>query len=95
MKFESKLLSRFWGHPIYIGATVLLPKGYDAHPDVRYPAIYLQGHFSLSAPFGFTTEPDKPGTKSWDIVCSLPDGEVRVRALENHWVQIGSGRSTF
>jgi hypothetical protein len=30
-----------------------------------------------------------------DIVRSLPDGEVRVRALENHWVQIGSGRSTF
>jgi DNA polymerase-3 subunit beta len=28
-------------------------------------------------------------------VRSLPDGEVRVRALENHWVQIGSGRSTF
>ena len=26
---------------------------------------------------------------------SLPDGEVRVRALENHWLQIGSGRSTF
>ena len=26
---------------------------------------------------------------------SLPDGEVRVRALENHWVQIGSGRSMF
>jgi len=26
---------------------------------------------------------------------SLPDGEVRLRALENHWVQIGSGRSTF
>jgi Putative esterase len=65
VKFESKLLSRFWGHPIYIGATVLLPKGYDAHPDVHYPVLYLQGHFSLEAPFGFTTEADKPGTKSW------------------------------
>lgn len=65
IKFESKLLSQFWGHPIYIGATILLPKGYDAHTDVHYPVIYLQGHFSLEAPFGFTTEPDKPGTKSW------------------------------
>lgn len=65
VKFESKLLSRFWGHPIYIGATVLLPKGYDAHSDFHYPVIYLQGHFSLEAPFGFTPEPDKPGTKSW------------------------------
>lgn len=65
IKFESKLLSRFWGHPIYLGAVVLLPKGYDVHSDVHFPAIYLQGHFSLQAPFGFTTEPDKPGTKSW------------------------------
>jgi hypothetical protein len=65
IKFESKILSQFWGHPIYIGATILLPKGYDDHPDAHYPVIYLQGHFSLDAPFGFTTEPDKPGRKSW------------------------------
>jgi hypothetical protein len=65
IKFQSKLLSQFWGRPIYLGATVLLPKGYDTHPAVRYPVIYLQGHFSLDAPFGFTTEPDKEGTKSW------------------------------
>jgi DNA polymerase III subunit beta len=36
-----------------------------------------------------------PARRLLDIVRSLPDGEVRVRALENHWVQIGSGRSTF
>ena len=53
VKFESKLLSEFWGRPIHLGATVLLPKGYDAHPDVRYPVVYDQGHFGLRAPFGF------------------------------------------
>jgi DNA polymerase-3 subunit beta len=36
-----------------------------------------------------------PARRLLEIVRSLPDGEVRVRALENHWVQIGSGRSTF
>jgi len=36
-----------------------------------------------------------PARRLLGIVRSLPDGEVRVRALENHWVQIGSGRSTF
>ena len=36
-----------------------------------------------------------PARRLLDIVRSLPEGEVRVRALENHWVQIGSGRSTF
>ena len=65
IKVESKLLTEFWGHLIYIGATVLLPRDYDDNPDVRYPVIYLQGHFSLDAPFGFKTEPDPPGNKSW------------------------------
>jgi hypothetical protein len=57
IKFESKLLSAFWGHPIYLGATVVLPKGYDSHPDVRYPVVYVQGHFGLGAPLGFRTAP--------------------------------------
>jgi hypothetical protein len=65
IKFESKLLSKFWGRPIYVGATVLLPKGYETHRDARYPVIWLQGHFSYDAPLGFSTEPDKPGAKSW------------------------------
>jgi hypothetical protein len=55
IKFQSKLLSNFWGQPIYLGATVLLPKGYDTHPGVRYPVLYDQGHFSLRPPFGFST----------------------------------------
>lgn len=53
IKLKSTLLSTFWGCPIYIGATVLLPKGYNTHPDAHYPVVYLQGHFSLEAPFGF------------------------------------------
>ena len=53
IKFQSSLLSKFWGCPIYLGATVLLPKGYAQHPGVHYPVVYLQGHFSLDAPFGF------------------------------------------
>lgn len=57
VKIQSKLLSQFWGRPIYFGATILLPKGYEVHPQVSYPVIYLQGHFSLAAPFGFQTEP--------------------------------------
>lgn len=65
IKFQSKLLSQFWGRPIYIGATVLLPRGYATHSGIQYPVIYLQGHFSLDAPFGFTTEADKEGAKSW------------------------------
>jgi hypothetical protein len=57
VKIQSQLLTEFWGHPIYIGATVLLPKGYESHPESYYPVIYIQGHFSLAPPFGFSTEP--------------------------------------
>lgn len=56
VKFQSKMLSEFWGHPIYLGATLLLPKGYDQNANQKYPAIYIQGHFGLGAPFGFTTQ---------------------------------------
>ena len=53
IKIQSAILSKWWGHPIYLGATILLPKDYDAHPNVRYPINYEQGHFSLRAPGGF------------------------------------------
>ena len=53
IKFQSTILSKWWGQPIYLGATVLLPKGYATRPDVRYPVNYMQDHFSLAAPGGF------------------------------------------
>jgi hypothetical protein len=56
IKIQSEMLTKFWGHPMFIGAVVLLPKGYDEHPDAHYPVIYDEGHFSLGAPFGFTPE---------------------------------------
>ena len=58
IKIQSDLLTKFWGQPIYLGATVLLPKGYDSHPTVSYPVLYEQGHFSLGAPMGFSTQDD-------------------------------------
>ncbi len=56
IKFQSRILSEFWGQPMFLGATILLPKGYDDHPDVEYPVNYVQGHFSLRTPWGFTEE---------------------------------------
>ena len=53
IKIQSEILTKWWGHPIFLGATILLPKDYDEHPDVRYPVNYIQGHFSLRAPGGF------------------------------------------
>jgi hypothetical protein len=58
IKIQSKMLTAFWGQPIYLGATILLPKGYDEHPSVSYPALYDQGHYSLAPPFRFRENGD-------------------------------------
>ena len=53
IKIQSTILTKWWGHPIFLGATILLPKDYDKHPDVKYPVVYQHGHFGLGAPGGF------------------------------------------
>jgi len=55
VKIQSEMLTKFWGHPMYIGATVLLPKGYDEHPKAKYPVIIEHNHFNLRPPFDFST----------------------------------------
>jgi len=63
IKIKSEMLSKFWGRPVYLGATVLLPKGFDEEPTRKYPAIYIQGHFGLGGPFRFTLQqPNVPET---------------------------------
>ena len=52
IKFQSPMLSKFWGRPIFLGATVLLPRDYDREA-ISYPVVYMQGHFGLNAPLGF------------------------------------------
>ncbi|MBN8714674.1 MAG: hypothetical protein J0H50_12015 [Xanthomonadales bacterium] len=64
VKFQSPMLTKFWGQPIFMGATILLPKGYAEHPDQHYPVVYVQGHFSLRPPYGFTDTPVKPDARS-------------------------------
>ncbi len=44
-RIQSKLLSDFWGTPVYLGANVLLPEGFDSHPQARYPLVIDHGHF--------------------------------------------------
>jgi len=63
IKIKSKLLTDFWGQPMYLGATVLLPKDYHQKPNTQYPVNYQHGHFSLGVPFGFT-DPDGPPSRS-------------------------------
>ncbi len=45
IRIKSELLSKFWGRDMFLGAHVLLPEGFDAHPNARYPLIINHGHF--------------------------------------------------
>ena len=45
LRIKSDLLSKFWGTDTYLGAWVLLPEGFDSHPDARYPLVINHGHF--------------------------------------------------
>jgi len=53
VRIQSDMLTEFWGRPVYIHATVLLPKGFTEEPDRTYPGIFVFGH---SVPFSFTTD---------------------------------------
>jgi len=61
-RIQSQRLSKFWGRPIYLGAHVLLPEGFEAHPEAHYPLMVFHGHFPADIS-GFRTEPPDPNLK--------------------------------
>ena len=59
VRMQSDLLSAFWGRPMYLGAHVLLPEGFDEHPEARYPLAIFHGHHPSDFG-GFRPEPPDP-----------------------------------
>ena len=45
IRIQSERLSKFWGRPMHLGAVVLLPAGFDEHPQARFPLAVFHGHF--------------------------------------------------
>ncbi len=58
ISIQSKILTKFWGTPVYLGATVLVPKGFKENPDARYPVIYANSQGER--PYGFDPTPPDP-----------------------------------
>jgi hypothetical protein len=58
VRIQSKMLTEFWGRPMYLGAHVLLPEGFDEHPRARYPLAIMHGHFPRDFGGFRTTPPD-------------------------------------
>jgi hypothetical protein len=62
VQIRSALLSKFWGTDMYLAAWVLLPEGFESHPDARYPLVINHGHFP-SGVDGFRETPPDPDLK--------------------------------
>jgi len=73
VRIRSEMLSEFWGRDMYLGAHVLLPAGFDEHPESRYPLAVWHGHFPADFQGFRTTPPDEniecQRNESADIDC--------------------------
>lgn len=58
VKIRSEKLSKFWGRDMFLAAWVLLPDGFDSHPQARYPLVINHGHFPSSLSGWRETPPD-------------------------------------
>jgi hypothetical protein len=61
-RIQSDRLTKFWGRPMFLGAHVLLPDGFESHPDARYPLVINHGHFPYTFG-GFRETPPDPDLK--------------------------------
>lgn len=62
IKIKSEKLSAFWGRPMYLQANVLVPYGFNAKRDERYPLMVFHGHFPDTFG-GFRTTPPTAAPK--------------------------------
>jgi hypothetical protein len=60
IRIQSRVLTRFWGQPMYLGAIIVLPEGWATHPKAHYPLLVNQGHFPHDFN-GFRTSPPPAG----------------------------------
>jgi len=67
IKIQSKMLTEYWGRPMYLGAHILLPEGWENHPNVKYPLAIYHGHYPSDFDGFRTVPPDenlKPDTSA-------------------------------
>jgi len=62
IRIQSAALTKFWGRPMFLSAIVLVPEGFDEHPNARFPLIIFHDHF-VSGFDDFRTTPPDPDLK--------------------------------
>ncbi len=55
---QSQVLTKFWGRPMFLSAIVLVPEGFDDHPNAHFPLMIFHDHFVTDFDDFRTTPPD-------------------------------------
>ncbi|MFY9852456.1 MAG: hypothetical protein WAK26_01105 [Terracidiphilus sp.] len=58
IRIQSSELTKFWGRPMFISAIVLVPEGFDDHPNAHFPLMIFHDHFVDDFDDFRTTPPD-------------------------------------
>jgi hypothetical protein len=87
IRIQSPLLTRFWGRPMHLSALVLVPEGFDAHPEARFPLLLMHDHFVRDFHESFRTTPPDPNLK--------PDYDARFRVSGYNRIQQEEGYKNF
>jgi hypothetical protein len=67
IRIQSERLTKFWGRPMFLGAILVLPEGWESHPSARFPLAIFHGHFQREVFPWRETAPDP----------SLPAADLR------------------
>ena len=62
IRIQSALLTKFWGRPMFLSAIVLVPEGFDEHPNAHFPLMVFHDHF-VDGFDDFRTTPPDPNLK--------------------------------
>src|SRR5882757_8542685 len=62
LNIQSQLLTKFWGRPMFLSANVLVPEGFDEHPNAHFPLMISEDHLNHDFE-GLRTEPPDPNLK--------------------------------
>jgi hypothetical protein len=58
IRIQSAVLTKFWGRPMFVSAIVLVPEGFDEHPNAHFPLMIAHDHFVDDFDDFRTTPPD-------------------------------------
>jgi hypothetical protein len=66
IRIQSERLTKFWGRPMYLGAILVLPEGWESHPNAKYPLAIFHGHFQREV-FPWRESPPDPKLPPADL----------------------------